>query len=353
MDRWILSRTADLVATVEGALRGFDAQSAVARLEEGIDELSTWYLRRSRDRFDLSASEADRNDAFATLHESLLTLLQAAAPIAPMLTDAMYTNLVADGATGSIHLQPWPAARVNGWRDLALEDAMRRVIRAAELGRSVRSAAAMRTRQPLALARVVFAGDTPDEALLAILADELNVKRVEPVTDASGLFERKVKVLLPKVGKRLGDKLQAVLAAARSGSVEFLAGGAVRIEGLEFAPDEIEIQAIPREGGFVAEADGLVVELDTALTPELVAEGDVRELSRAVQELRKRAGLQMGDPIRLYLPDSAQSLAPYKESLMQSVGARSVDFGTTPGDETDEIELSFGVTAFSFRRSAG
>jgi isoleucyl-tRNA synthetase len=353
MDRWILSRTADLVSTVEKGLRGYDAQSAVARLEAGIDELSTWYLRRSRDRFDLSTSEADRNDAFATLHEALLTLLQAASPIAPMLTDAMYANLVADGATGSIHLQPWPTARVQGWRDQALEDAMSRVIRAAELGRSVRSAATIRTRQPLALARVVFGGDTPHAELLAILADELNVKRVESVTDASGLFERKVKVLLPKVGKRLGDKLQAVLAAARSGDVEFLTGGSVRIQGLEFAPDEIEIQAIPREGGFVAEADGLVVELETALTPELIAEGDVRELSRAVQDLRKRTGLRIGDPINLYLPESAKSLVPYTELLAQSVGARSIEFGATAGEVTDEIELSFGVTVFSFRRSAG
>jgi isoleucyl-tRNA synthetase len=211
----------------------------------------------------------------------------------------------------------------------------------------------MRTRQPLALARVVFPGDTPDAELLEILADELNVKRVEPVTDASGLFERKVKVLLPKVGKRLGDKLQAVLAAARSGDVEFLPGGAVRIEGLDFAPDEIELQAIPREGGFVAEADGLVVELETALTPELIAEGDVRELSRAVQDLRKRTGLRIGDPISLYLPESAKSLAPYTEQLTQSVGARSIEFGATVGDVADQIELSFGVTAFSLRRSAG
>jgi isoleucyl-tRNA synthetase len=155
------------------------------------------------------------------------------------------------------------------------------------------------------------------------------------------------------VGKRLGNKLQAVLAAARSGSVEFLAGGAVRIEGLEFAPDEIEIQAIPREGGFVAEADGLVVELETALTPELVAEGDVRELSRAVQDLRKRAGLKIGDPISLYLPESVRSLAPYTEQLKQSVGAHAIEFGATTGDVTDQIELSVGLTAFSFRRSAG
>jgi len=280
-----------------------------------------------------------------------LTILQVASPIAPMLTEAMYTNLVAEGAKGSIHLQPWPSARVHGWRDLALEDAMSRVIRAAELGRSVRSAATIRTRQPLALARVVFGGETPGQELLDILADELNVKRVEAITDTSGLFERKVKVLLPKVGKRLGDKLQAVLTAARSGDVEFLNGGAVRIVGLDFAADEIEIQAIPREGGFVAEADGLVVELETALTPELIAEGDVRELSRAVQELRKRAGLQMGDPITLFLPESARSLAAYREQLTLSVGARSLEFGGEPGELTDHIELSLGDTTFSIQRA--
>jgi isoleucyl-tRNA synthetase len=352
MDRWILSRTADLVASVEGALLGYDAESAVARLEVAIDELSTWYLRRSRDRFDLAVPEADRNDAFASLHEALVTLLQAASSIAPMLTDAIYTNLVADGATSSIHLQPWPRERVQHWRDPALEDAMSRVIRAAELGRSVRSAASIRTRQPLALARVVFGGKTPHAELLAILADELNVKRVEPVTDASGLFERKVKVLLPKVGKRLGGKLQAVLAAARTGDVEFLDRGAVRIQGFDFAPDEIEIQALPRQGGFVAEGDGLVVELETALTPELVAEGDVRELSRAVQDLRKRAGLQIGDPIALYLPESARSIDAYSEQLAQSVGARTVTFDGNVGESADQIELSFGVTSFSFSRFA-
>lgn len=350
MDRWVLSRSADLVAVAEEALRRYDAQAAVARLELAIDELSTWYLRRTRDRFDASAPEEDRNDAFATLHEALVTLLQVAAPIAPMLTDAMFANLTASDAEESIHLQRWPADRVRTWRDTELEEAMGRVIRAAELGRSVRSAAAIRTRQPLAGARVVFGGDTPPGELLAILADELNVKHVEPVVDAAGLFERRVKVLLPKVGKRVGGRLPEVLSAARSGDVEFLSKGGVRIVGLEFAADEIEIQAIPREGGSVAESNGLVVELDTALTRELVLEGDVRELVRATQELRKRAGMQIGETIELHLPEAAHPIASHATTIAQGVAARTVELSGKSGDADGQVELSFGTIAFSIRR---
>ena len=350
MDRWILSRTADLVAKVEEALRAYDAHAAVARLELAIDELSTWYLRRSRDRFESSANADDRSDAFTTLHDVLVTLVQVASPIAPMLTDAIYINLASDSDSSSVHLQPWPSDRVRSWRDRKLESDMNRVVRAAELGRSVRSAAALRTRQPLARARVVFGGETPNRELLAVLADELNVKLIEPVSDASGLFERKVKVLLPKVGKRLGSRLQAVITAARMGEVTFLPTGAVVIEGMEFSPDEIEVQATPREGGFVAEADGLVVELETALTPELIAEGDVRELSRAVQELRKRSGMRLGETILLALPKSARGLAPYSQAIARSVGARDINFDHDDNDESGKVTLSFGDIGFSIHR---
>ena len=246
MDRWILSRSAELSSSVERSLASYDAFSAVRRLETGIDELSTWYLRRTRERFAPDAPTADREAAFDTLHQALLTLLRCAAPIAPFLTDAMYRNLVGSrivdrssrgavvgtkdrplaramregAAPPSIHLLHWPGAETAPWRDAALEASMDRIIRAAELGRSVRSAAAIRTRQPLARARVVLGIAGQDEReLRGILAEELNVKEIEAVSDASGLFERRVKVLLPKVGKRLGSSTAAVMAAAREGAL--------------------------------------------------------------------------------------------------------------------------------------
>jgi isoleucyl-tRNA synthetase len=232
---------------------------------------------------------------------------------------------------------------------------MDRIIRAAELGRSVRSAANIRTRQPLARARVVLGVSGNDEAeLREILADELNVKSVEAVGDASGLFERRVKVLLPKVGKRLGGSTQAVMQAARDGAVEFLADGAVRIAGVDLAADEIEVQAVPREGQHVAEDDGLVVELDTALTPELISEGDARELMRAVQDLRKLAGLRREDRIELQATGAQAPLATHSAAIATAVGAQKIqEVDREPvGDEWQRgsVALSAGEATLAIRR---
>jgi isoleucyl-tRNA synthetase len=201
----------------------------------------------------------------------------------------------------------------------------------------------------------VSGGD--EAALREILADELNVKRVEAVGDASGLFERRVKVLLPKVGKRLAGSTQAVMQAARDGAVEFLTSGAVRIAGVELAADEIEVQAVPREGQHVAEDDGLVVELDTTLTPELITEGDARELMRAVQEARKGAGLQREDRIELFVVGAPEQLAGHTQLISTAVGATKALFGGSipDGDEWHRatVVLSSGEATLAIRRVAG
>jgi isoleucyl-tRNA synthetase len=387
MDRWILSRSAELASSVETSLRAYDAYAAVRRLEQGIDELSTWYLRRTRDQFAADAPERERHAAFDTLHQALLTLLRVAAPISPFFTDSLYRNLVGSDQTnggaagagvsevvggaarplagairtgsapGSIHLLHWPTEESAGWRDSELELAMERIIRAAELGRSVRSAAGIRTRQPLARARVVLGVRGADaEALQNILADELNVKSVERVDDASGLFERRVKVLLPKVAKRLGASTQVVMQAARDGKVEFLANGAVSITGAELAADEIEIQAVPREGQHVAEDDGLVVELDTSLTPALIVEGDAREVIRAVQEARKSAGLQREDRVEMEIRGAPSELEHHRGEIVSAVGALRCQFAKSGGAplsgwERAKVALSGGDAELFIRRA--
>ena len=189
--------------------------------------------------------------------------------------------------------------------------------------------------------------------MFEILADELNVAEIERVSDATGLFERRIKVLLPKVGKRLGASTQAVMQAARDGNAEFLPDGSVRLAGVELASDEVEVQAVPREGQHVAEDDGLVVELDTHLTPTLVAEGDARELTRAVQEARRGAGFTLEQRIEL-LVMNAPSLETHRESIGVAVGAARSDFtiGALPegdGWSTSGVPLSSGEAAFAIR----
>ena len=140
---------------------------------------------------------------------------------------------------------------------------------------------------------------------------EINVKVVERIADGSELVERRVKPLLPKIGKRLGAAIPAVMAAAREGAVEFHDDGSVTLGGVTLAPDEVEIQATPRPGTAVAEDDGLVMVLDTALTPELRAEGDARELARAVQDLRREAGLELDDRIELWIDGAPPAVAAH------------------------------------------
>jgi isoleucyl-tRNA synthetase len=154
-----------------------------------------------------------------------------------------------------------------------------------------------------------------EKELLGLLADEVNVKRIEILGDESELVERRVKPLLPRIGPRLGPAIPQIMAAARANEVEYLAGGGVRLGGVELAADDVEIVATPRPGTVVAHDDGLVVVLDTDIDDELRAEGDARELSRAIQDLRKQQGLEFDELVDVWLDAPAQVLAPLEPYL--------------------------------------
>jgi len=351
LDRWILSRAAGMAEVAGDRLADYDSRAAAAAISTFIDDLSTWYLRRSRDRMRPGAEPADRDAAFATLHAALVIASRALAPILPFLAETLYQNLMVavippDRGPDSVHLTRWPATEVAGHRDEALEGAMATARRAVELARTLRSSAGLKLRQPLARLWLALPGARLDDeaALLALIADEVNVKSIERIDDESELVERRVKPLLPKIGKRLGRAIPAVMTAAREGAVGIRADGSVALAGVTLAADEVEILATPRPGTAVAHDEGLVVVIDTEITPELQAEGDRREVLRAVNEVRKLAGLE----VETVLPELRVDGLP--DALVTLLEARKAEFTTEaivvaaldPDDIRVELDLSTG-----------
>jgi isoleucyl-tRNA synthetase len=224
--------------------------------------------------------------------------------------------------------------------------------RSVELARTLRGTSRLKTRQPLARAwlAVPARGGGLDRELLDLVATESNIKVLESIADGSDLVDRRVKVLLPKVGKRLGSAIPAVMAAARDGAVTFGADGGVTLAGVTLAADEVEIQATPRPGTAVAEDDGLVLVLDTELTPALRAEGDARELSRAIQDLRREAGLALDDRVELWIDGLSDAVTSHLPSVLADTLADRRD-GQRPADvPTATVDLDSGTVTIALRR---
>jgi isoleucyl-tRNA synthetase len=356
LDRWILSRSAAVAAQVEVKLRDYDAEAATRVLSAHIDDLSTWYLRLSRRRMS-RATGTDRDAAFATLHEALVALARTVAPILPFLSDTLYGNLVVTAdpaAPDSVHLTPWPAGELAPRRDEGLEEAMAVARKAVDLSRTLRGGAGLKMRQPLARLWLALPGRQLAEldALLELVRVEANVKDVELIGDESELVDRGVKVLLPRVGKRLGAKIPRVMAAARGGEFEIHADGSVTLAGETLAPDEVEIQATPRPGTAVAHDDGLVAVIDTVLTPDLRAEGDARELQRAIQDLRKEAELDLDDRIVLWADGLGPDVEPYLASMAVDTLADEIRREAPPaGLAVVAVRLETGEARIALRRA--
>jgi isoleucyl-tRNA synthetase len=225
--------------------------------------------------------------------------------------------------------------------------------RAVDLARTLRSSAKLKIRQPLATVWIALPerGLAVGDELLRIVADEINVKAVEIIADGSDLVERRVKPLLPKIGKRLGAAIPAVMSAARDGDVTFEPDGGVTLAGVTLAPDEVEIQATPRPGTAVADHDGLVVVIDTAVTPELRAEGDARDIQRAVQDLRRDAGLDLDERVDLWIEGAAAAVEPHLSDVAADTLGDLVA-GPIPADVTARatVEVGSGEARIALRR---
>jgi isoleucyl-tRNA synthetase len=302
LDRWALSRLSATVTEVTQRLEDYDATTAGRAIAAFVDDLSNWYVRRSRRRF-WNGEQA----AFDTLRTCLVTVAQLLAPFTPFVADELYEGL--DGREPSVHLTDWPQA---GARDVALEDAMAIARETVRLGLSARKQSKMKVRQPLRAAVVVAAGPerTAIERLAAVVAQELNVKELRFVDDADELGSYDIKanyrVLGPRFGRQM-PQVAAAIAALDPGHVAAVLrdGGTIGIaidgQDHQLAVEELQLAMQPLDGYQLEREGSHAVALELALDQELILEGFAREVVRAVQESRKRAGLEVEDRIALTL----------------------------------------------------
>jgi len=304
LDRWLVERTRQLVAEAEEGYEATLTVDVIRAFEAFVDDVSNWYIRRSRRRF-YTFDEA----AFRTLWYALVQSLRIVAPIMPFLADHLWRNLVQDGPA-SVHLAPWPETAKPDAAVLAEIAEVRRVV---ELGRQARSSSQLKHRQPLR--RLVVAGASPvafphaDE-----IADELRVKQVEFGDVAAS--ELRVKPNLPVLGPKLGAALRDVREQLARGEFEQLDGGRFQVDGHVLEPEEVLVERVGLDGWAVASDAGLTVALDTELDDELRLEARLYDRIHEVNVLRRDSGLEITDRIRLWLPD-ADLIARYGDRIEQ------------------------------------
>ena len=337
MDRWALSKLNGLVKQVDQGLAQYKITETARAIAAFVDELSNWYVRRCRERFWGKGLEGDKLAAFETLYTVLVTLSGLLAPYIPFMTETMYQNLVAGvrpDAPESVHLTDFPQAD-ESLIDEALNQRMERVIDIVSLGRAVRSTANMKVRQPAA-ALYVKGEDLPQD-LVALIQDELNVKQVNFVQDVSSFTTYQLKPQMRTLGPRYGKLLGAIGKAlsqmdGNAAVARFEAGEALKfqVEGteVELAQEDVLVNPI-RKPGFVAESDkGLTVVLDTNLTQALIDEGFVREVISKLQTMRKDAGFEVTDRIRVTYACGdklAQVIEAARPAMEKAVLALSVE----------------------------
>ena len=346
MDKWLLSRLNTVVKAVDDNLAAYRIPESARALQDFVDEMSNWYVRRSRERFWAKGMEQDKINAYMTLYTALVTISKAAAPMIPFMTEDIYQNLVRSvdkEAPESIHLCDFPAVEET-MIDRKLEEDMEDLLEVVVMGRACRNASNIKNRQPIGQMYIKADFDLSD-FYVDIIADELNVKKVtftDDVRDFSSYsFKPQLKTVGPKFGKQLGE-IRAALSDVdgnaamdevnETGALKLvLPSGEVVLE-----KDDLLIDIAQKEG-YVSESDNkITVVLDTNLTPELLEEGFVKEIISKVQTMRKEAGFEVMDKITLYAKDNTKIIEILDKNgaeIKSAVLATEIVTGITEGYE--------------------
>ena len=344
MDKWCLSRLNTMVKTVDENLANYKVTEAAKVLQEFVDELSNWYVRRSRARFWAKGMEQDKVNAYMTLYTALVTTAKAAAPLIPFVTESIYRNLVCSidkNAPESIHLCDFPTVREE-CIDAELEKNMELVLEIVVLGRAARNAANIKNRQPIGNMYVKAEG-TLSDFFKEIVEDELNIKKVTFKEDMeeylSYSFKPQFRILGPKVGKSIGE-IKAALAGlnGHAAKEEMDRTGKLKVttKSGEFIleTEDVEVTMAQTEGYLCQRGGNVTVALETTLTPELIEEGFVREIVSKVQTMRKENGFEVTDHITVYAKgnDKLQDIMKKHEDYIRDIVlADAVEYGSADG----------------------
>ena len=351
LDRWVLSELQTLIHELNTEMEAYRLYRTVPAMVAFVEKLTNWYIRRSRRRFWKSEDDQDKAAAYATLYRVLVTFVKALAPVLPFITESIYQNLVCrvdESAPDSVHLCDMPQAD-ESLRDAELEEQMELATRAVVLGRSLRSKHDLKVRQPLRSLYLL----PPDEhsryelgQMVDLLADELNIKEVVMVEDETDLSEvsyrPNFRVLGPRfgkqmkeVGQRIGELTQQEIEILKAGDKIAVADGEIGIE-------DVEVLRREKEGVVVAIDNNLGVGLDVQLDDELVAEGVAREIVNRVQNMRKDAGLEVSDRIRIGVQGEAgllEAIGQHREYIAAETLALELSAGALPDSVVLQLEL--------------
>ena len=344
MDKWLLSRLNTTVQAVDNDLANYKIPEAARSLQEFVDEMSNWYVRRSRERFWAKGMEQDKINAYMTLYHALVTIAKTAAPMIPFMTEDIYQNLVRSvdkDAPESIHLCDFPTVN-EAWIDKDLEADMKELLEIVVLGRACRNTANIKNRQPIGT-MYVKAEKKMSEFYTDIIADELNVKEVKFADDVESFisysFKPQLRTVGPKYGKLLGGIRQALTDINGTAAMnELRSNGVLKLDingnNVELTEEDLLIETAQTEG-YVSESDGETsVVLDTNLTPELIEEGFVREIISKIQTMRKEAGFEVMDKIVVYAHgnDKIQDvMKTHEDEIKSEVLADEMVLGETDG----------------------
>jgi isoleucyl-tRNA synthetase len=338
LDRYVVAKLHDLVSTVTTQMDAYDLFGACASVRSFLDALTNWYIRRSRDRF--WAGDAD---AFDTLYTTLHVLTRLAAPLLPLVTEEIYRGLTAER---SVHLTDWPAAAALP-SDPDLVAAMDRVRDVCSAALSIRKARGLRVRLPLQSLTVTAPGADAMVAFAGLIQDEVNVKNVGFTENVGADATYELKLVPAALGPRLGPDMQRVMRAYKAGDYELVAGQLPVVGGVQLLDGEAEVRLAATDPDNSATLPGGagIVHVDTAVTPELEAEGRARDLVRSVQQARRDAGLHVSDRIRLTVraaTPTVQELEPFQtfvaDEVLATASAFVIDDRLAPGEVEVEVE---------------